>query len=219
MKEYQEYVFPALTEKCQAFADDTAKQQAGELGDNMLFRWQSFFVNSGYPDLAVQFTELSPKCTDKDLNRLEKFIAEHGYVETMLGRRRYAKDLSEGGSGGARRDANYVKRALINTTIQGSAAEIIKLAMVNVMNKFESSGLFAKPSISVPSISAIENANDCFPDNRGLARLVLQVHDELVFEVHESVVSEVKQMIVAGMEGAVKLKVPLKVGIEIGTTW
>ena len=150
---------------------------------------------------------------------LEKLIAEHGYVETMFGRRRYAKDLSEIASYAGRRDGGYIKRALLNTTIQGSAAEIIKIAMAHVMDKFESAGLFAKPVVAVPPIGQAEQLHNYLPDNRGLARLILQVHDELVFEVHESVVSDVKQMIINSMEHAVKLKVPLKIGIEIGTSW
>jgi DNA polymerase-1 len=135
-------------------------------------------------------------------NKIDTQIAELGYVETMFGRRRYVQELS---NNVYIRDPGFIKRSLLNGVIQGTAAEIVKLAMLNVFDKFQ-------------AYNKDLDGNQT-PSNRGLARLVLQVHDELVFEAHESIVSEVKQLVVHCMENAVVLNVPLKVDVEISKTW
>ncbi|MDR2338271.1 MAG: DNA polymerase I [Deltaproteobacteria bacterium] len=138
----------------------------------------------------------------KYFNQIEKQITELGYVETMFGRRRYVKELADNTY---TRDPGFIKRSLLNGVIQGTAAEIVKLAMLNVFDKFQ---FYNKDLNGNPTLA-----------NRGLARLVLQVHDELVFEVHESIISEIKQLIIYCMENAVTLSVPLKVDVEISKTW
>ena len=120
--------------------------------------------------------------------KLEAQIETLGYVETIFGRRRYKKDIDS-----SDRDKGYMLRSLNNTPIQGSAAEVIKIAMINVAKELERFG------------------ND--------ARLIMQVHDELVFEVKENILSEVKTIIIKEMEGAVKLSVPLKVDLSVGKSW
>lgn len=113
----------------------------------------------------------------------------NGYVETLLHRRRYIPDITS-------RNFNlrsFAERTAMNTPIQGSAADIIKLAMVN----------FAK---------AID-------DTDFHAKLLLQVHDELIFEIPENEVSEFEKFIEDIMDNALDLDVPLKVESSYGKTW
>lgn len=114
---------------------------------------------------------------------------EKGYVSTVLGRRRYIPELSS---------SNYQvqrlgERLAINTTIQGSAADIIKIAMVNLDREFEERSLKAK--------------------------MVLQVHDELIFEVPSSEKEAAAELVKEEMEGAYGLRAPLKVNISFGKNW
>ena len=119
---------------------------------------------------------------------LESQLEDDGYVETMFGRRRFLEDVQNIG-----RDKGYVIRSLLNAPIQGSAAEIIKCAMINLDERLKEYG--------------------------SQAQMLLQVHDELVVEVHEEILDKVKQAIVEEMEEAVELDVPLKVDIKHGVSW
>ena len=117
------------------------------------------------------------------------FAREHGYVSTVLGRRRYLNDINSANSfirGGAERNA-------VNAPIQGSAADIIKIAMIEIHKKLIS-------------------------ENWG-SKMLLQVHDELVFDVPISESDELKKMVKNKMESAFKLKVPLIVDIGQGKHW
>ncbi len=128
--------------------------------------------------------------------KLKSFIQEQienarekGFVQTILGRRRYLKDINSANAvvrGAAERNA-------VNAPIQGSAADIIKIAMINIHKKLIS-----------------ENWK---------SRMLLQVHDELVFDVHNSELDKIKPMIKHEMEQAVSLSVPLEVEIGIGKDW
>ena len=111
-----------------------------------------------------------------------------GYVETMHGRRRFIEELNTSG-----RDAGYASRSMNNAPIQGSAAEIMKMAMIRVHDALEASEYSA--------------------------RILLQVHDELVIEVPEAEVDEVWQLVVKQMQTAVKLEVPLLVDVAVGQNW
>ncbi|MCB0358700.1 MAG: DNA polymerase I, partial [Bdellovibrionales bacterium] len=111
-----------------------------------------------------------------------------GFVETMFGRRRYLKDVQAAG-----RDHGYAGRSLANAPIQGTAAEIIKVAMVNLSQLLES-----------------------FPRN---ARIILQVHDELVVECESEDVAAVAEAVRDTMESAVPLRVPLRVDVRTGVRW
>jgi len=117
------------------------------------------------------------------------FAKEHGYVETIMKRRRYLKDIN--GSNAVMR--GFAERNAINAPIQGSAADIIKKAMIDIHHYIK--------------------------DNNLKSRLLLQVHDELVFDVHSSEVEELKAHVKEKMENAVKLKVPLTVEMEIAANW
>lgn len=121
------------------------------------------------------------------LRSTEAFVEKHGYVETILGRRRYFPNLSR--LTGHRKQAEL--RAAVNAPIQGSASDIIKVAMVRLRQK-------------------LQNFR---------SRLLLQVHDELVFEVDPSEWQALKPLIQREMEGAVPLSIPLVVDIQIGHNW
>lgn len=114
---------------------------------------------------------------------------EKGYVETILKRRRYLPDLLSSN----RNVRAFGERTAINTPIQGSAADIIKLAMIKIYRELKEMGL--------------------------RAHLLLQVHDELVFELPPEEVDILIPLVRDGMENVIELVVPLKVSIEIGPNW
>lgn len=114
---------------------------------------------------------------------------EQGYVQTVLGRRRYLRDINSRNAivrGAAERNA-------VNAPIQGSAADIIKLAMINIHRKMEQKGYQSK--------------------------MLLQVHDELVFDVYKPELEELKTLIRWQMENAYSLEVPLDVDLGTGKNW
>ena len=113
----------------------------------------------------------------------------NGYVETILHRRRKILNL-ESGNPGKRAQA---RRLAVNTVIQGSAADLIKVAMVNIQRKIESENLPVK--------------------------MILQVHDELVFELPTAEAEKHSKWIAEEMTGAIKLDVPLKVDVTYGPSW
>ena len=122
------------------------------------------------------------------MNRSIDLVKKKGYAETIFGRRRYLKDINSANAfirGMAERNA-------INTPLQGSAADIIKLAMVNIHNKL------------------IEKYK---------TRMILQVHDELIFDTHRTELDEIKNIVKHEMENAVRLEVPIVVGMGIGDNW
>ncbi|HHY39996.1 MAG TPA: DNA polymerase I [Syntrophaceticus sp.] len=114
---------------------------------------------------------------------------EKGYVQTILKRRRYLPDLLSSN----RNVRAFGERTAFNTPIQGSAADIIKLAMINIYRELQEMGL--------------------------RAHLLLQVHDELVFELPPEEVDILVPVVRSGMENVIDLVVPLKVSIEIGQNW
>ncbi|NOX27028.1 MAG: DNA polymerase I [Gammaproteobacteria bacterium] len=126
------------------------------------------------------------------MDNTRKLAKEQGYVETIFGRRLYLADIK---SANAQR-RQYAERAAINAPMQGSAADIIKRAMINVD----------------AWISADDNAN------RG-TRMIMQVHDELVFEVAKSQLDTAKEKIQDCMVRAADLSVPLEVSIGVGANW
>ena len=117
---------------------------------------------------------------------------EQGYVQTLLGRRRYFPEFSAGSSANpmVRRAA---ERAAVNMPIQGTAADIIKLAMITLARRLHQEGF--------------------------RARMVLQVHDELVLEVPEDEVQRVRPVVVETMEKAYKLDVPLIANLALSKNW
>lgn len=126
------------------------------------------------------------------MDRIQELAEDQGYVETLLNRRRYFPELADGNKVSHRR-RQAALRMVINTPIQGTAADIIKLAMIRMDRMLTEKDL--------------------------RARMLLQVHDEVVLEVPEEEVEETLPVIRSTMRGAFDLVVPLKVDIEIGPNW
>ncbi|MCX8056531.1 MAG: DNA polymerase I [Ignavibacteria bacterium] len=123
------------------------------------------------------------------LEETKKFARENGYVETLKKRRRYLPNINSQNQ--TVRSAE--ERQAINMPIQGTAADMIKIAMNKIAEQFR---------------------------NRKLkSAMIIQVHDELVFEVHNDEIDEVKEIVKKEMESAIPLKVPVKVDIGIGDNW
>ncbi|KAA1245106.1 DNA polymerase I [Aquimarina sp. RZ0] len=123
------------------------------------------------------------------MSELVDFARDNGYVQTVLGRRRYLKDINSANAvvrGAAERNA-------VNAPIQGSAADIIKIAMINIHKKLK--------------------------DKNYKTKMLLQVHDELVFDVYKPELEEIKSMIKSEMENAYTLAVPLDVDMGLGDNW
>mgnify|MGYP003340142803 CR=1 FL=1 len=114
---------------------------------------------------------------------------ENGYVTTLLGRRRYLRDINSKSSA----ERAFAERNAINAPIQGTAADMIKLAMISIFSEMEKRNMQSK--------------------------LLLQVHDELVFDAHLSELNELKMLVEQGMKNALPLQVPIEVGIGTGKNW
>ena len=123
------------------------------------------------------------------LKKVVEVAREKGYTETIMGRRRYLPDLNSD----VRARREIAERAALNAPIQGSAADIIKVAMLNTQNAMDLAGL--------------------------KSRILLQVHDELIFEVAKGEVDELSKIVIKEMGQACKLSVPLDVNIGIGASW
>ena len=125
----------------------------------------------------------------KYMDNIREQAREQGYVETLFGRRLYLPDINN--KNVQRRQ--YAERTAINAPMQGTAADIIKRAMIEIDNNLQ--------------------------DKQDECRMIMQVHDELVFEVRENVIDLTKQNIVDQMEAAAKLTVPLVVDAAVGNNW
>lgn len=149
---------------------------------------QTNLSRSEAKELIDTYYETYPKLKAYMTSQVE-FAREKGYVETVLNRRRYLKDINSRNAmvrSGAERNA-------VNAPIQGSAADIIKLAMINIHNRFEAEGFKSK--------------------------MLLQVHDELVFDAHKEELEIIRPIIKHEMENAFKMSVPLDVEIDLGENW
>jgi DNA polymerase-1 len=114
---------------------------------------------------------------------------DNGYVETIMKRRRYLPDINSANA----MVRGYAERNAVNAPIQGSAADIIKLAMIKIHHAMKESTLASK--------------------------MILQVHDELVFDVVKDEVDQMKVLVRECMETAVEMEVPLDVEVEVGVNW
>jgi DNA polymerase-1 len=139
-------------------------------------------------DLIETYYKTYPKLRNYISEQID-FARENGYVQTVLGRRRYLKDIN--GSNQVVRGA--AERNAVNAPIQGSAADIIKIAMINIHKKLEEENYKSK--------------------------MLLQVHDELVFDAHKPELEKLKTMVKHEMEHAYKLTVPLDVDLGVGENW
>jgi DNA polymerase-1 len=125
------------------------------------------------------------------LDETKVLAMEQGYVETLLGRRRYFPIFKDERAN--RGDLARAEREAINMPIQGTAADIIKIAMIRLYNALQERGLRSE--------------------------MILQVHDELVLEVPDDEVEEVAALVRETMEGAFPMDIPLRVDVNIGSNW
>ncbi|MFO7917901.1 MAG: DNA polymerase I [Anaerolineae bacterium] len=129
---------------------------------------------------------------EKYFEEILAFAREHGYVETVMGRRRYFPMLKATNEGNSRAQ-RAAERAAINMPIQGSAADILKIAMIHLYHLLREKQL--------------------------KGRLILQIHDELILEVPEEELTRTRDLVVDTMENAYELDVPLKVDTAVGENW
>jgi DNA polymerase-1 len=123
------------------------------------------------------------------LEKTKQFAREKGYTETLAGRRRYLPNINNKNAVVRQRD----ERVAINMPVQGTAADMIKIAMIDIFSEFDKQKLKSK--------------------------MILQVHDELVFECDANEVEEVKKIVLNKMKRAIKMNVPIDVEIGIGVNW
>ena len=123
------------------------------------------------------------------MNKTIDFAKEHGYVETILGRRRYLNDINSANA----IVRGFAERNAINAPIQGSSADMIKMAMINIFNEITEKKLKTK--------------------------MILQVHDELVFDLYKEEEEIIRKIVVEKMRDAIVLNVPVVVDINTGSTW
>lgn len=149
---------------------------------------QTDLSRSEAKELIETYYKTYPKLRNYMSEQID-FARENGYVQTILGRRRYLKGIN--GNNAIVRGA--AERNAVNAPIQGSAADVIKLAMINIHKKL-----------------AEENYT---------SKMLLQVHDELVFDVYNPEMDKLKGMVRSEMENAYQMSVPLDVELGIGTNW
>jgi DNA polymerase I len=125
------------------------------------------------------------KYMDHNIN----FAKEHGYVETIMGRRRYLKDINSGNA----TVRGFAERNAINAPVQGSSADMIKIAMIKIFREMKNQNLKSK--------------------------MILQVHDELVFDAHRDELETLKPLVENHMKNAIPLKVPVVVDMNTGNNW
>ena len=123
------------------------------------------------------------------MDRTIELARKHGHVETLTGRRRYFRDITSANA----MTRKAAERTAINTPIQGTAADMIKLAMVHMAATLKKSGL--------------------------RCRMLLQVHDELVFELPQSELAAAQELVRITMRDAMKLTVPVVVDMGAGRSW
>lgn len=118
-----------------------------------------------------------------------QFAKKHGYVKTVYGRKRYLRDINSGNF----TVRGFAERNAINAPIQGSAADMIKLAMINIHEKMKT--------------------------QKFNSQMILQVHDELLFDTYQEELEDLKKMVEFEMKNALKLNVPIEIGMGIGSNW
>jgi DNA polymerase-1 len=123
------------------------------------------------------------------MNDTMNFARENGYVETIMGRRRYLRDINSANQ----TVRGFAERNAINAPIQGSAADMIKIAMIRIHQDIK--------------------------DQKLNSKMTMQVHDELVFDVPKSESEQMKKIIQDRMQNAIRMKVPILVEVGEGTNW
>ncbi|MCO5247801.1 MAG: DNA polymerase I [Chitinophagales bacterium] len=139
-------------------------------------------------ELIDNYFEKYPSIKDY-MDNTVAFAKENGYVQTLYGRKRYLRDINSRNF----TVRSFAERNAINAPIQGSAADMIKLAMINVAQKMKSAGL--------------------------KSQMILQVHDELLFDTYKEELVTLQNIVENEMKNALKLKVPINIGIGFGANW
>ena len=129
------------------------------------------------------------KGVQRYIDEVIKDAQEKGYALTLLNRRRYLSEITSGNVTARK----FAERTAINTPIQGTAADLIKVAMIRIFNKMR--------------------------QEKFVGRMILQVHDELIFEAPEQEVESLGRLVKAEMEGVIQMSVPLKVDMSWGNNW
>ena len=125
----------------------------------------------------------------KYMESTKEFASQNGYVETLFGRRLYLRDINA--TNAMRRQAS--ERAAINAPVQGTAADIMKIAMINMHKAIKT--------------------------RKSEAKLILQVHDELILDTPKDEIDKIVSLVTDSMMGAANLDVPLEIDIGIGDNW
>ena len=118
-----------------------------------------------------------------------EFARKNGYVETIMGRRRYLRDINSNNA----IVRGHAERNAINAPIQGSAADMIKIAMINIQHEMKKARMQSK--------------------------MLLQVHDELIFDVLKTELNELRPLVEENMRNAIKMQVPIIVEMGDGSNW
>jgi DNA polymerase-1 len=128
---------------------------------------------------------------EKYMEEMKQFCKTNGYVQTLMGRKRWLKDINSSNF----TVRSYAERNAINSPIQGTAADMIKLAMINIHKEFQK--------------------------NKFKSKMIMQVHDELVFDAHKSEIEILKPIIIEGMKNALPLpnNVPVEAEVGVGENW
>ncbi len=185
----------AAAEELFGASDDERRRRAKEVNFGILYGMSPFGLSrelgiggreaKAYID---QYFDRYPGVKDY-IEEIKVNTRKTGYVSTLMGRRRFLKDIDSGNR--ILREA--AERMAVNTPIQGSAADLIKLAMIRTDREFRGRGM--------------------------RARLILQVHDELIVEAPEGETGEAERVLAEAMEGAATLSVPLTVSVSRGKNW
>lgn len=174
---------------------DDQRRKAKEVNFGIMYGMGAFGLSQRIgitPDEGAQFID----AYFANYPGVQKFMVdivhqaqENGYVTTLLNRRRYIPEIKSDN----RRIRDFAERTAINTPIQGSAADMIKVAMINIQDRLEEDHLASK--------------------------MILQVHDELVFDVHKNELETMQYLVQTEMEQAIPLDVPIKVDMGTGNNW
>jgi DNA polymerase I len=123
------------------------------------------------------------------MNDILAFAREHGYVKIMMGRRRYLKDINSRNF----TVRGFAEREAVNSPVQGSAADLIKIAMIRIHEDMQQRNMKSV--------------------------MTLQVHDELIFDAHRDELDVLKELISKHMKNAIKTEVPIDIEIGVGDNW
>ena len=184
-------IFRVKTDK----VDSNMRRKAKEVNFGIIYGIQAYGLatrlniemNEAREIISSYFREY-PKINDW-LDSIKKFAREKGYTETLAGRRRYLPNINNKNSVVRQRD----ERIAINMPVQGTAADLIKIAMINIYEEFRKEKIKSK--------------------------MILQVHDELVFDCYRDEIEVLEKIVVNKMKRAIKMDVPIEVEVGIGDNW